>query len=82
MADAYDAITSVRTYKEALPPVLAKDIVEGDAGRHFDPAIVEAFQHRFGAIVRMQEQVEDRWSVVQGAQAFSQSELVNVGAEE
>jgi HD-GYP domain-containing protein (c-di-GMP phosphodiesterase class II) len=55
--------------------MVAKDIVEGDAGRHFDPAIVEAFQRRFGAIVRMQEQVEDRWPVVQGAQAFSQSEI-------
>ncbi len=81
LADAYDAITSIRTYKDAVPPQLAKVMVEGDSGRHFDPAVVEAFQSRFGAIVRLQEQVEDRWSVVQGAQAFMQSELLNIGTE-
>ena len=60
--------------------MLAKTIVEADAGRHFDPVIVEAFQRRFATIVRMQEQVEDRWPVVQGAHAFAEDELETSGA--
>lgn len=43
LADAYDAMTSVRVYKDALPHDEAKSIIVEDAGRHFDPEVVAAF---------------------------------------
>ena len=43
LADAYDAITSVRPYKEALPHAEAITRIEADRGKHFDPALVDAF---------------------------------------
>ncbi|WP_042196668.1 response regulator [Paenibacillus camerounensis] len=43
VADVYDALTSKRVYKEAMSHERAVDIIVGDAGRHFDPDIVEIF---------------------------------------
>jgi HD-GYP domain-containing protein (c-di-GMP phosphodiesterase class II) len=43
LADSYDAIVSKRPYKEALPHGVAVDRIRDDAGKHFDPAIVQAF---------------------------------------
>lgn len=43
LADAYDAITSKRPYKEPIPHDRAVEIIKRDAGTHFDPKIVEAF---------------------------------------
>ena len=43
LADVYDALTSVRVYKSALEPEVARSMIESEAGRHFDTVIVEAF---------------------------------------
>src|SRR4029078_9314298 len=43
VADVYDALTSVRPYKNAWSSEQAFDYVESQAGRHFDPRMVEAF---------------------------------------
>ncbi len=43
LADAYDAITSARPYKEAHPHDEAIRRIERDRGRHFDPVLVDAF---------------------------------------
>jgi len=43
LVDAYDAITSRRCYKDALPHEEAVHRIERDAGKHFDPDIVAAF---------------------------------------
>ena len=43
LADVYDALTSVRVYKSALEPEVAKVMVEKESGKHFEPAIVDAF---------------------------------------
>jgi response regulator RpfG family c-di-GMP phosphodiesterase len=43
LVDAYDAITSRRRYKTAKSHAQAVDIIQNDSGKHFDPAIVEAF---------------------------------------
>ena len=44
LADVYDALTSARVYKEAFPPAVARSIIEAESGKHFDPAVIEAFQ--------------------------------------
>jgi HD-GYP domain-containing protein (c-di-GMP phosphodiesterase class II) len=43
IADVYDALTSERCYKKAMPPLEAVDIILKDSGTHFDPSIVEVF---------------------------------------
>lgn len=43
LADVYDALTSKRPYKQALPHDWAKKKIVSDAGKHFDPEVVAAF---------------------------------------
>ncbi|MGE3960988.1 MAG: HD domain-containing phosphohydrolase [Dehalococcoidia bacterium] len=49
VADVYDALRSQRAYREPMTPEAATDVIRGDAGRHFDPACVEAFLAVAGA---------------------------------
>lgn len=44
VADVYDALTSVRSYKRAMPHAEALRIIRRDAGTAFDPAVVEWFE--------------------------------------
>ena len=41
-ADAFDAMTSSRSYRAALPMDLAVCIVRDEAGQQFDPVVAEA----------------------------------------
>lgn len=43
VADVYDALTSDRSYREGWPHQKACDYITGNAGTHFDPAVVAAF---------------------------------------
>jgi len=43
LADVYDALTSIRSYKEAFSHEKAKEIIISESGKHFDPEIVDAF---------------------------------------
>ncbi|KAB2924421.1 MAG: HD domain-containing protein [Dechloromonas sp.] len=43
IVDVFDALTSQRPYKEALPLEQALSIIGKDAGSHFDPQLVERF---------------------------------------
>jgi len=43
VADTFDALTSVRTYKRAWSHEAARSEIEGSAGVRFDPKVVEAF---------------------------------------
>ena len=42
VADAYDVITSRRSYKEPMSAETAREELVGSAGSHFDPAVVRA----------------------------------------
>ena len=48
VADVYDAVTSTRPYRDALPIEEAIRIITAERGKAFDPIVVEAFQRRFG----------------------------------
>jgi putative two-component system response regulator len=80
LADAYDAITSLRPYKTPQPAGAAKEIIERDSGSHFDPVVVEAFLRRFDTVVSVQKQTEDRVPIVIGANALRPEHLAAVGA--
>ena len=43
LANVYDALTSRRVYKEAYSHNRTKSMIVEEAGKHFDPAMVEAF---------------------------------------
>ena len=43
LADVFDALVSVRHYKDAFPFELATSIIREGRGTHFDPDIVDAF---------------------------------------
>ncbi|MCG6963957.1 MAG: HD domain-containing protein [Acidobacteria bacterium] len=43
LVDVYDALTSERPYKRALPHEQAIQEIVAERGTHFDPAVVEAF---------------------------------------
>ncbi|MEZ5316208.1 MAG: HD-GYP domain-containing protein [Vicinamibacterales bacterium] len=47
VADVYDAMTSDRPYRKAMPPQEARDTIARGAGREFDPKVVEAFLDAF-----------------------------------
>ena len=41
VADVFDALVSVRCYKEPMPPEQALDIIISESGTHFDPDIID-----------------------------------------
>ena len=43
VADVFDALVSVRSYKKGFPVDKALDIIREGSGTHFDPNIVRAF---------------------------------------
>ena len=55
LADVYDALTSVRVYKDAFSEERTKEVILEGYGKHFDPDVVDAFlraQDRFSEIKR------------------------------
>jgi response regulator RpfG family c-di-GMP phosphodiesterase len=57
LADVYDALSSVRTYKEAWDESEVLSIIEKEAGTHFDPEIVEVFF----SIIDMMRSIQERY---------------------
>jgi putative two-component system response regulator len=43
LADVYDALVSERPYKQPMSHEKSRQIIQGDSGTHFDPALVEVF---------------------------------------
>jgi len=54
VADVYDALTSVRPYKEAWSPSRAKQTIDEGSGTQFDPIVVEAFDRCFDDLLEIQ----------------------------
>lgn len=44
MADVYDALTSARVYKPAMPHAEAARLIREGSGTQFDPQVVAAFE--------------------------------------
>jgi putative nucleotidyltransferase with HDIG domain len=47
VADVYDALTSDRPYRKAMPPMEARDLIAKGADTDFDPQVVTAFMNAF-----------------------------------
>ena len=55
VVDVFDALTTKRSYKPALPVERSLAIVEQESGRHFDPDVVAAFKASFESILAVKE---------------------------
>lgn len=47
LADVFDALTSVRPYKQAISPEEAQEVINNSRGKHFAPDVVDAFNACF-----------------------------------
>ena len=56
VADVFDALSSVRPYKEAFPLEKCLAILREGEGKHFDPRVLEAFFARLDQIVSIRDQ--------------------------
>ena len=74
LADVYDALTSERPYKAAQPASRARQIIQSESGRHFDPVIVHAFQNRFAKFLQIRQSQLDAIPFVLGAMSFRNQE--------
>jgi putative two-component system response regulator len=60
VADVFDALSSARPYKRAIPRQKCFEIMATEAGKQFDPQVLQAFFARSSDIVRIQlEDVDD-----------------------
>lgn len=59
VADVFDALTSTRPYKDPWSVPTAYDWVMSESGKHFDPAVVNAFDEAMPEILRIRELYRD-----------------------
>jgi putative two-component system response regulator len=59
IADVFDALTSVRPYKKAWPVEDAVTLIQREAGRSFDPELVQKFVVLLPQILAIREQYSD-----------------------
>lgn len=57
LADVFDALTSVRPYKEAWPIEKAMNFIKEQSGLHFDPTLVLLFEENIDEILA----IKNRW---------------------
>jgi len=53
VADVYDALTSTRSYRPAMPVSKALEIMRQEEGRHFDPRVLRLFLEKHGEILQV-----------------------------
>jgi putative two-component system response regulator len=66
VADVYDGLTSVRVYKDAIEPHVARSMILQERGRHFDPAIVDAFEARYDEVLTRQIELQSHGDDILG----------------
>ena len=59
ICDVFDAISTKRPYKEAYPLEKCFEIIREGSGKHFDPAVVDAFFHRIDEILEAYNELSD-----------------------
>lgn len=53
IADVFDALTSIRPYKKAWSVEEALDLLKDEAGKHFDPQLVDLFIGQIDSIIEI-----------------------------
>jgi putative nucleotidyltransferase with HDIG domain len=75
VADAYDAMTSNRSYREALPQEVVRGEIEKGIGKQFDPEVAKLMLHMIDEDIeyRMRQQESDKKKIL-----VADDELMNV----
>ena len=60
LADVFDALTTARVYKKAWSVDEATALLREQRGRHFDPAVVDAYEAELPTFLRIQQQLADQ----------------------
>ena len=66
IADVFDALTSNRVYRKALPLVEAVEMLRSERGRHFDPALFDDFLDSFDDALQIMQLYQDVPAAPQG----------------
>jgi putative two-component system response regulator len=72
IADVYDALTSSRPYKNALSAEAALQSIRLEAGKHFDPAVCEAFIRSWDRIEEIRVRLSDKGNCAAGLNACAE----------
>jgi cyclic di-GMP phosphodiesterase len=59
VADVFDALTSDRVYRSAFPVKSAIEMMREERGRHFDPALLDAFLGALGEVEAIRQAYAD-----------------------
>lgn len=59
LADVFDALSSKRCYKDAMPIEKVKEIIREGSGKHFDPGVVSAFFDGLNEIIKVYEEYKE-----------------------
>jgi putative two-component system response regulator len=59
LADVFDALTSIRPYKEAWSIEKAMEFIQSQKGEHFDPELVELLEKHLPQIIEIKERWKD-----------------------
>ncbi len=59
LADVFDALTSARVYKTEMPFEQAYELIVAEKGEHFDPLIVDAFEHCLDDFARVKLAIDN-----------------------
>ncbi len=60
LADVFDALSSKRVYKEAMPEAEVLGILQEGRGSHFDPRVLDVFLDRLDEVRKIKERYSDR----------------------
>ena len=66
VADVFDALCSQRVYKPKWDPGKAREYINGEKGKAFDPSVVEAFEKVYGEILKMRAMGDGKTTVIPG----------------
>ncbi|NVK23425.1 MAG: two-component system response regulator [Gammaproteobacteria bacterium] len=59
IADVFDALTSVRPYKDAWPVEQALEYMEQQSGKHFDPELIKVLRQELDKILEIKQRWKD-----------------------
>ena len=60
LADVFDALVCRRVYKDAFSFDSAIELIEAGRGKHFDPAVVDAFKERLDTFIEISLRLADQ----------------------
>lgn len=76
ISDVFDALTSVRPYKQAWSMAQAIAYLRENAGTHFDPTLVAVFVDNIARVTHALQELRDTCQMAVGSPAMSQPPVV------